>query len=195
MSRSAGPRLNVGCGEFPLAGWLNLDADPAMPAELHARVPPLPFADGELSEIYAGHFLEHLTLAEATAFLAECGRTLPPGGRLGIVVPDTFEIARRYVLGLPDRVEYPAGVWRPVADLRTVCDLFLYSTAQDSPHRWSWDAPTLARAMTAAGFIGLRQIDRYADPRIPVGAWYQCGLDGWRSWGVAGVGAREVVEL
>lgn len=173
-------RLNVGCGEYPLLYWINLDADESLRADIHASVPPIPFKDGELDEMYAGHFLEHLVPDEAEAFLAECYRVLRPGGRLGIVVPDTREILQRHLRGDVDAVEYPEGVWWPVADLNAVCALFLYSTVQGSPHRWMYDHTTLWQAMWRAGFRRLRPIDRYRDPRIPVGAWYQFGYDGWK---------------
>src|SRR6185295_7273791 len=122
-------------------------------------------------------FLEHLEPIEARAFLAECRRCLVPGGRLGLVVPDTREILTRWLRGDRECVEYPGGVWHAVADLDAVCALFLYSTVQGSPHRWSYDLGTLARLLTSAGFVITGEIDRYRDPRIPVGAWYQCGLD------------------
>jgi hypothetical protein len=34
--------------------------------------------------------------------------------------------------------------------------------------------------MAAAGFAGLREIDRYRDPRLGNGNWYQCGADGFK---------------
>ena len=174
----ASRRLNVGCGEWPLHYFVNLDADTSLLADLHVTVPPLPFDDGALDDIYAGHFLEHLAPAEAREFLAEAYRCLVPGGRLGIVVPDTREIMRRWLDGAMDHVEYPANRWHPVADLDAVCGLFLYSsTVQASRHQWSYDRYTLARLLTTAGFEVVQEIDRYTDPRIASGAWYQCGLD------------------
>jgi predicted SAM-dependent methyltransferase len=170
-------RLNIGCGQFPLLYWINLDADPAAIADLHVRVPPIPFGDGELDEIYAGHFLEHLQPAEAKAFLAECFRCLVPGGRLGILVPDTHEIMTRWLRGDLDCVEYPVGTWHAVNDLDDVCGMFLFSPLQTSPHVWAYDLSTLGRLLTTCGFTLTNEIDRYRDPRIPVGAWYQCGLD------------------
>jgi predicted SAM-dependent methyltransferase len=174
---TAARRLNIGCGMYPLPYWTNLDADPVAIADLCVRVPPLPFGDGALDDIYAGHFLEHLTLPEAGALLVECRRCLVPGGRLGIVVPDTREVMTRWLRGAIDCVEYPQGTFHAVRDLDAVCRLFLYSTVQASPHRWSYDLHTLARLLESAGFLVTGEIDRYRDPRIPVGAWYQCGLD------------------
>ena len=171
-------RLNVGSGEFPLPYWINLDADPNLPADIHATVPPLPFDDESLDEIWACHFLEHLSYEGGQAFLAECYRALRPGGGLGIVVPDMGEVLRRWLAGARDAVEWPRGTWWNVADLDAVNALFVYSTVQDTPHLWAYDQGTLARAMRRVGFRDLVEIDRFRDPRIAQGAWYQCGLQG-----------------
>lgn len=168
-------RLNVGCGEWPLGHFTNLDSDPASSADILATVPPLPFADASLHEIYAGHFLEHLDYEDGQAFIAECHRVLIPGGALRLVVPDTREIMRRWLTGAIDRVQTDYSTYWPVADLDSLCSLFLYSTVQDSPHRWSYDLGTLRRAVTRRGFEWVGEMDRYTDPRISVGAWYQCG--------------------
>lgn len=170
-------KLNVGCGHHPLAGWCNLDADPSCAPDLVATVPPLPFADDELDEIYMGHVLEHLTREDAVTLLAECARCLQPGGRLGVLVPDMRAIMGTWLGGVPARVEYPLGTWHDCRDLDAVCHLFVFSTVQDSLHRWAYDLTTLARALTAAGLRVTTTIDRFSDPRIPVGAWYQCGWD------------------
>jgi hypothetical protein len=127
--------------------------------------------------VFAGHFLEHLTPDQARAFLAECHRCLVPGGRLGLVVPDTREIMRRYAVGLHTRVEYPEGTFLDAGDLDAICALFLYSTVQDSPHLWSYDLDTLTRLVEGAGFQVMGEIDRYADPRVSTSRWYQCGVD------------------
>lgn len=151
-----------------------------MPAELHCAVPPIPYEDESLNEIWSGHMLEHLEPEKATEFLAECYRCLVPGGKLGILVPDTREIMRRYLEQTDDQVQYPLGTWRRVADLDEVCALFLYSTVQDSRHAWSYDADTLRRAMERAGFGEFMEIDRHQDYRIPVGAFYQVGFDAYK---------------
>lgn len=183
LARTASRRLNVGCGDYAMRFWMNLDNDPACRG-VQIRQEALAYLSecepGQYDEIYAGHFLEHLAFPEAGRFIAECYRVLAPGGKLGLLVPDTRQIMFRWLHGMPDEVEWPAGVWRPVSDLDEVCHLFLFSDVQTSPHRWAWCEETLARAMAIAGFDNLEPIDRFHDPRIPVGEWYQCGLDGWK---------------
>jgi len=172
-------RLNVGCGDYLLDGFVNLDADPATPADVHAdaMVYLRDCPDATFAEVYAGHFLEHLAPEGAQRFLAECYRVLAPGGACAIVVPDTYEVLRRYVARRDECVPIE-GKWWNLSDLDAVCAAFLYSPIQPTPHRWSYDIDTLARAMRAAGFMRLRQIDRERDPHLAAPAWFQCGVEG-----------------
>ena len=185
LVRTTARRLNVGCGHYPMRYWVNLDSSPNVRADIRQdALEYLATCDaGQYDEIYAGHFLEHLPYEVGARFIAECYRVLAPGGKLGLLIPDTRQIMFRWLNGLPDEVEWPQGVWRPVADLDEVCHLFLYSDVQESPHQWAYEEATLARAMARAGFENLHTIDRLHDPRIPVGAWYQCGIDGYKPRG------------
>ena len=182
LQATAHRRLNVGCGYFPMAFWTNLDANPDIPANIHEdAVEYLATCEAGLyDEIYAGHFIEHLSQDAALAFISDCYRVLTPGGKLGIVVPDFREVVTRYLRRAPDSVEYPEGVFNDIADINTLNSIFIYSTVQESPHRWMWDMEALSQAMAGAGFIGLREIHRFKDPRLGTGKWYQCGLSGWK---------------
>src|SRR2546423_1722268 len=85
--------INVGCGHFPMRPpWLNVDSDPSTPAHLHESWPPITLTDNVVDDIYAGHFLEHLSKEDGAFFLRECYRVLKPGGRLGVLVPDMQQI-------------------------------------------------------------------------------------------------------
>jgi len=172
-------RLNIGCGAYAMRapGWVNVDAVAESAADVVLRVPPLPWESATVSEIYAGHFLEHLERAEAADFLDECWRVLRPGGRLGLVVPDMREILRRYIQDEPAPMEWPQGQHRDLRDLDELCEAIIFSTLQPSRHQWAYDADTLARTLQRAGFQILGEFDRYHDPRIGVGAWYQLGID------------------
>lgn len=170
-------KVNVGCGSYPLCGWVNIDMLADSAADVIADGTNMPFSDASVEEIYAGHFVEHLTPEQAVQFLAECRRCLTPGGKLGIVVPDTLEIASRYVNGRKTMVEHPVNVWSDAADLDVVCHLFFYSDVQESHHQWSYDLKTLRRLLERNQFSVIGEINRWFDGRIPVGAWYQCGLE------------------
>ena len=172
-------RLNIGCGAYPLPqskGWVNIDNIPYAGVDMVADVPPLPFESESVEEVWACHFLEHLSRGDADDFLMECLRVLVPGGQLGLVVPDTRAIMQAWLDGERKPVEFPAGRYWDTTDLDEVCGIFLYSTAQPSHHFWSYDLGTLTRAVERAGFRVLREIDRYHDPRLGSGQWYQCGV-------------------
>src|SRR4051812_7994758 len=82
-----GLRLNVGCGRFPMPGWVNIDLDPTSAADLFHDLNrfPYPFETGSASEILAAHVLEHT--ADPFATMRELARLLKPGGTLTVRVP------------------------------------------------------------------------------------------------------------
>jgi len=177
--QKAAYRLNIGCGNYPMPCWTNIDEMESVRADLHVHVPPIPFPDESMQEIYAGHFLEHLDHEEQVAFLAECMRVLRPGGKLGIVVPDMREVFRRYIEGTIDHMEYPLGQYHPIADLDALCYIFIYGGIdKDMHHKWCFEEKTLARTLYRAGFRDLKSIDRFQDYRLANGAWHQCGIEG-----------------
>ena len=115
--------VNVGCGEFPLDGWLNCDEIGYEGVDLICHIPPMPFESGSVDDLYAGHMLEHLNQRDAGLFLEEAMRVLRPGGRLGVLVPDTREILRRWLLQTGDVVACPEGVYWQMDDLDDVCEM------------------------------------------------------------------------
>ena len=157
-------RANFGCGELKLDGYINIDQFPEVNPDVVADASEWLSlrADGSVDEIYAGHFLEHLTLDEAQVFLRECFRALKSGGTIGIVVPDTEAVFKMYVLGK--------------MNMHDICAQFLYSTVQKSHHQWSYDSRSLRAQIEAAGFVCKHEIDRHKDPRVWP-AWYQCGWE------------------
>lgn len=169
-------RLNLGCGAYRLEGWDNWDADPETPADRHFHAPPIPVGDRTVDEIYCGHLLEHFEPDEADELLRECRRVLVPGGRLGVVVPDTRAVLARYLEQRHEVVEVPEGVFWNLDDLDSVCRVFLYSTIQPSRHKWSYDGATLRRALVRNGFRLEGDIAR-DDPRLSVPSWWDCGVD------------------
>ena len=94
MSTTTNPvRLDIGCGERPIEGFVAVDIKSG------ARAYPLEYEDNSVSEIRASHVLEHFSHTEIAAVVADWVRALQPGGRMRIAVPDFEAIARAYLDG------------------------------------------------------------------------------------------------
>jgi len=82
--------LNLGCGPDyeTSAGWVNLDGDPNVKADVHhdIEITPLPFEDDSFDTIFASHILEHVH--NLVPLQAEFNRILKrPTGKAHILVP------------------------------------------------------------------------------------------------------------
>lgn len=81
-------KLNLGCGPYPMPGYINIDINPRQKPDMVRDVRKgLPFDTASVDEIHASHFLEHLTCDEMLDALEEFHRVLKPGSVLRAVVP------------------------------------------------------------------------------------------------------------
>jgi SAM-dependent methyltransferase len=80
-------RLNLGCGNQILPGFVNLDRTKARGVDVAHDLEryPYPFKDNEFDFILASHVLEHLD--DTIGIMAETYRILKPGGTLLIKFP------------------------------------------------------------------------------------------------------------
>ncbi|MDR3565871.1 MAG: methyltransferase domain-containing protein [Negativicutes bacterium] len=80
-------KLNLGCGESNMPGYLRVDINPNVnPDVLHdLNVYPYPFAENQFDEVWASHIIEHLN--EPGKFLLEVYRITKPGGSIILKTP------------------------------------------------------------------------------------------------------------
>lgn len=82
-------QLNLGCGDYYVEGWLNVEYNIQLKADLHHDIRSgLPFDDSSVEIVYCGHVLEHLAPADLPGLLREIRRVLKPSGHLWVVGPD-----------------------------------------------------------------------------------------------------------
>ena len=161
----------MGCGRSPLPGWINTDlqALPGVDLVLDVRR-GVPFR--ELGVVFAEHFLEHLTIEEALAFLSDAREALAHGGVIRLSTPNL-----EWVWATHDPASGDAGERRR----RTlVANRAFYGWE----HRFIWTRDLLDEALAASGFVeirfcrygeseraglaGLERHDRYDDsPELP----------------------------
>lgn len=86
-------RLNLGCGDKPRAGWINIDNRPLPGVNIVRDIlRGLPFADNSVVEIFSDNFLEHLPQTEAIWAMNEMHRVLVDGGLAVHIVPSAGSV-------------------------------------------------------------------------------------------------------
>lgn len=155
-------QLHIGCGRGHLAGWINIDVDPA-PLSMNVLW-GLPFRDGSVRRVFVSHLLEHLFYPrDVQFFLAELRRVLAPGGTVRFVVPDIARCIAAYAGN--DRTFFASRretwPWWP-KDATRLEDFLAYAGAGPEPahlfeaHKYGYDEETLRKVITEAGFTDFR---------------------------------------
>jgi GT2 family glycosyltransferase/glycosyltransferase involved in cell wall biosynthesis/predicted SAM-dependent methyltransferase len=162
-------RVNLGCGPLYLDGWVNVDSDPDVRADVHGDAVEFIREHAEsISEVYMGHLIEHLTLDDAVVLLITVAERLAAGTTVSAVTPDMRAIFRAYLDGEVDNV--------------ILNDSFVYSYVQPSHHRWCHDIESLTRLFERAGLIDIRPVDTatWAPVYYKTGenSRWQCGVRG-----------------
>ena len=85
---AADTRVHVGCGPHNLMpGWTNVDIR-EFPGVDRVMDVTREWPFGNLQYVYGEHFIEHLPLEGALAFLVNAGKSLKPGGVLRLTTPN-----------------------------------------------------------------------------------------------------------
>jgi predicted SAM-dependent methyltransferase len=149
-------KINLGSGEKPLPGFVNVDALADAPGvDVVADISEtLPFDDGSASLVYAAHILEHFPHAEVPRLLREWRRVLRDGGQLLIAVPNLDVIAQM----LTER----RGWFTPPHDPWIGA---IYGGQKDEYdfHKGGFTAVSLAHRLHEADFGAVRQESRFHD--------------------------------
>jgi SAM-dependent methyltransferase len=144
-------KINFGSGPYPLAGWINVDIDPAGRPDVVADLGrPLPFATGVADFIHTEDFLAQLDPVPMQEFLRECRRILRPQGALRVLTPDLERFARMYL-------EDPAHlvrIWNTFVGVPlatgTACEVL--NLGMRLAGRFQYDYATFSQLAASAGF-------------------------------------------
>jgi len=160
--RSPGPhKLHLGAGGTGLPGWFNTDLFPERwPTVRLDATKPFPFSSGVFHFVFSEHMIEHVPLVGGRHMLAECFRTMAPGGRIRLATPDLANIVRLHTeADLPAHRDYLAWSLR---HNRLPTDLpapviVINSLFHDHGHRFLFDEASLAAILRSAGFTDIRR--------------------------------------
>jgi SAM-dependent methyltransferase len=164
-------KLNVGCGDHPLPGWVNTDLNPCHPSITRLdATQPFVFPDGYFDYVFSEHMIEHVPYAGARVMLYECRRVLRPGGKIRISTPDL-----NFLVGLCNPPHFPIEasyiVWacrefNPGSPARAT--VVLNNFVRNWGHQFIFDPTTLIDLMAEAGFstFSHHRIHESADPEL-----------------------------
>ena len=165
FSENTSPKLQLACGTHQPKGWLNTDyfllSSTVACLDVTER---FPFDDGTFTAILAEHVIEHFTYPDGKRMMAECFRTLKPGGILRLSTPNV-----RFYTGLFEaanmekfRESYVIPhqkLWVPHADAPRAT-FVLNNLVRNWRHLFVYDFETIEALLTSIGFtdIALREI-------------------------------------
>lgn len=148
-------KLNLGCGDKILDGYVNVDVvearagnRPDIVSDLHALTA---FADSCADEVLAVHVIEHFWRWEVKDILREWLRVMKPGASLILECPN-LEAACRAFLEDPERragFDAPQTMWVFYGDPRWKDPLMT--------HRWGYTPHSLGALMQSIGLVKVRQ--------------------------------------
>jgi predicted SAM-dependent methyltransferase len=134
-------KVHVGCGPHAIMeDWWNIDIRkfPGIDEAIDATA-PWPFQD--LHYVYAEHFLEHLTLDQATQFLIHSGRSLREGGILRLSTPNLEWVVHTH---------FQTG---PIEQSKRLMDTLRTNRAFHGwGHQFLYSAEMLAHILDAVGY-------------------------------------------
>ena len=91
-------KLNLGCGDERLPGYLNVDLYDKT-ADAQFDVADIPYEEGTVDVIRAYHIIEHFTFNTAFEVLRKWHAALKPGGLLMLETPDMLNSCKAFVAG------------------------------------------------------------------------------------------------
>ena len=150
-------RLNLGCGDKILPGYVNVDAAPGRGGKTPDVVCDLRdlavFPTAVADEVMAIHVVEHFWRWEIATVLKEWTRLLKPGGRMVVECPNLLTACEE-LLKAPEQ-----GARAGREGQRTMWVLYGDPAWKDPLmcHRWGYTPQSLKELLEEVGLINVRQ--------------------------------------
>ncbi|NOZ78109.1 MAG: methyltransferase domain-containing protein [Acidobacteria bacterium] len=146
----SGPCLHLGCEDYHIEGWINVDIINSPAVDLQADLSqPLPFSSGSIDFIHSEDLLEHLERDAGHNLLAECFRVLRPGGVMRLLTPDLGRLVANIYLHPRARHLAWCGAY---LGAQTPCEALNMHCRMGGEHRFVYDYPYLKDVLTGIGF-------------------------------------------
>ncbi len=156
-TKSEVKRLNLGCGDKILPGYVNVDVAPSRGGQAPDVICDLhrltPFESNSVDEILSVHVVEHFWRWEVLDVLREWVRVLKPGGVMILECPNLISACEAFL-------EDPDAASGPGPEGQRSMWVFYGDPAWQDPlmvHRWGYTPKSLCALMHEAGLEKLRQ--------------------------------------
>jgi predicted SAM-dependent methyltransferase len=171
-------KYNLGCGTHFYPGFLNIGywsnlGEGSVYKDLNGTQGTfmlnfdlrhgIPAQDDSLDLVYHSHMLEHLSYLDGITFLKECYRTLAPGARMRVLVPD-LEI---WINAYTNKNRFFFEEYRKVLDPEiyvTNASIFM-GMLHNHEHKWGYDFDSLKWLVEHVGFVDVKRT-LYADSTL-----------------------------
>jgi len=134
-------RLALGVGEFPSAGYTNVDIRGLPGVDVVADVTNLPFGDNSVVEVKSRNLIEHFGRHEIKNLLKEWARVLKPGGVMNI---ETVDMGRTMTN------------WKYIPEENLLDAVLGAQTYPENFHKMMFTESSLIRFLEEAGLVPTR---------------------------------------
>jgi len=139
--RSFPIRINLGCGVDKLDGYVNVDGNPEVDADIHMNLDDrylvLPWDKEFIHLFYVSHLIEHITYINR--FKTEMTRCLEPGGVIVVIAPNYLSLDAwgddTHVRGMSIHSFFP-DYWPGCNCIRT--GIWDMQDSLGNPIQWVW---------------------------------------------------------
>lgn len=149
-------RLNLGCGDKKLKGYVNVDiaeSRKGVVPDILCDIQKTIFEDNYADEVLSVHTIEHFYYWEAKAVILEWRRILKPGGKLILECPNLLQAARAFTKN-PSRASLPGK------EGQMTMWVFYGDPSWKDPlmcHKWGYTPQSLIALLKECGLVNVRQ--------------------------------------
>lgn len=144
-------KLNLGCGQQKLEGYVNIDKYDHH-ADLHMDIENIKLPENSVDEILGIHIFEHLNPHKVEGLVSDWYRILKSGSKLILEMPNIEELCKDFVTANEENRK-----------LLNLCIYGSYDTFTEgktinitSPHLWGWYPKTVTELLEKAGFKNIK---------------------------------------
>ena len=143
-------KLNIGCGDNKLTGYVNVDIQPRFNPDILADIMDVDFKNGRFIEIRMFDLIEHVSSVDGKRLLRKCYNWLQPGGSIIITTQNMRHVASLLTYGDDDEA------------LRWIYGTFGEGETghENGYHKWGYSASSLSGLLSTIGFQVLDTVER-----------------------------------